>query len=604
MSALRIAIASALLLLSPVLEAGAQPGKKEAPAAAAPKPAVRPAPAAVIRPAPAARPALVPHIAAPARPAARPQISTPHAAPRYSAAPHIQRSIPQRSVSGVAQPSAERMTRHEIRVQRQERLQGRARENLQARTTPQADRPAALAASRQAESRQTVAQDRQHIRDLLAKQRRELRQIHSPAERRLLLSQQREQLRALRSQQQADRLAVQNKNLQSQNAQSQNAQNPQVQGLRRDGQPRISAQAAQQGRFAARFQNDPGRARWRTAAVAAPQAWRSGWRAAFVPWFGPVYFPYAYWDVFAYAFWPFGYDPGYWAFAYDDFFDGVYFPYGPPYAVYADEGPYAVETTGAAPEAPYRSHGRYRTASAPVPGRVSAAAQELCREPDKGITAWPIDRIEQAVQPNDEQKRLLADLKDAAARAAEGFRASCVSNAAMTPPGRLQAMVSRLQAAYDAVRLVRPTLEAFYNALSDEQKARFNALGPNLGQERTAQGDAQSQQANTCGEAKPGLTNLPIERIEDSVRPVGAQQDALNKLGDATAKAVATLQATCPDVVALTPVGRLAQMEKRLDAMLQAAKTLQPALEDFYASLSNEQKARFNALGKETARGG
>ncbi len=587
MSALRIGIASALLLLSPVLVtgAGAQPGKKEIPAAAAPKPAAPPAPAA------------------PARPVARPQISAPQAAPRYSAAPHIQHSVPQRSVNRAAQPSAERMTRHEIRLQRQERRQERAQERLQARA-PSAGRAAALAASRQIENRQALAQDRRQIRDLRAKQRRELRQVHNPAERRLLLSQQREQLRTLRSQQQADRLGVQNKNLQNQNLQNQNAQNPQAQGLRRDGQPRVSAQAAQQGRFAARFQNDPDRARWRTAAVAAPQAWRSGWRAAFVPWFGPVYFPYAYWDVFAYTFWPFGYDPGYWAFAYDDFFDGVYFPYGPPYAVYADEGSYAVETTGAAPDAPYRSRGRYRTASAPVPGRVSAAAQELCRQPDKGITAWPIDRIEQAVQPNDEQKRLLADLKDAAARAAEGFKASCVNNAALTPPGRLQAMISRLQAAFDAVRLVRPTLEAFYNALSDEQKARFNALGPNLGQERTAQGEAQSQQADTCGEAKPGLTNLPIERIEDSVRPVGAQQDALNKLGDATAKAVETLQAACPDVVALTPVGRLAQMEKRLDAMLQAAKTLQPALEDFYVSLSNEQKARFNALGKETARGG
>jgi hypothetical protein len=30
--------------------------------------------------------------------------------------------------------------------------------------------------------------------------------------------------------------------------------------------------------------------------------------------------------------------------------------------------------------------------------------------------------------------------------------------------------------------------------------------------------------------------------------------------------------------------------------MLQAAKLLQPALNEFYATLSSEQKARFNAL--------
>jgi len=85
-----------------------------------------------------------------------------------------------------------------------------------------------------------------------------------------------------------------------------------------------------------------------------------------------------------------------------------------------------------------------------------------------------------------------------------------------------------------------------------------------------------------------------MERIEDSIHPVGAQQDAFVKLKDATGKAVEILQSACPDVIALTPVGRIAQMEKRLDAMLQSAKTLQPALEDFYASLSNEQKARFS----------
>jgi hypothetical protein len=37
-------------------------------------------------------------------------------------------------------------------------------------------------------------------------------------------------------------------------------------------------------------------------------------------------------------------------------------------------------------------------------------------------------------------------------------------------------------------------------------------------------------------------------------------------------------------------------MEKRLSVMLQAANQIQPALDDFYASLTTEQKARFNTL--------
>ena len=53
----------------------------------------------------------------------------------------------------------------------------------------------------------------------------------------------------------------------------------------------------------------------------------------------------------------------------------------------------------------------------------------------------------------------------------------------------------------------------------------------------------------------------------------------------------------CPSEETLTPPGRLAAMETRLDAMLKALDIVQPALTQFYDSLNDEQKARFNQLG-------
>ena len=44
-------------------------------------------------------------------------------------------------------------------------------------------------------------------------------------------------------------------------------------------------------------------------------------------------------------------------------------------------------------------------------------------------------------------------------------------------------------------------------------------------------------------------------------------------------------------------------MQKRTEAMIDAANTVRPALEEFYASLNDEQKAKFNRLGRETAQG-
>src|SRR5215469_2025880 len=85
-------------------------------------------------------------------------------------------------------------------------------------------------------------------------------------------------------------------------------------------------------------------------------------------------------------------------------------------------------------------------------------------------------------------------------------------------------------------------------------------------------------------------------RIERAVQPDGAQRSALQELQDAMSEAANLLSSECPTYRALTPVGRLQAMEQRLDAMLHAVQTVQPALEKFYASLNDEQKERFNRL--------
>lgn len=443
---------------------------------------------------------------------------------------------------------------------------------------------------------QARLQDRQQMRDLVAKQRQELRNRNlTPAQRRDLIAKQRDELRNLRAEQVNRRLGPQQ-------------QQTQQQQLRRNGKPVVTADAARAGRFAGRFQNqnwqnDPNwqakRAARIAARLAARQAWRHGHAAFFVAWAGPVFYPYAYSDIFEYTFWPYAYDEAYWAYVYDDFFDSIFFVEEAPYSDYAYYGPSP------------RSYRGYTTASAPRDGtpRGSGAprngvAAQVCTDPGKGITAWPFQKIEQTVRPNADQRRLLDDLKRAAAEAADTFKASCDQNFPLTPPGRLAAMTNRIDATLQAVRIVRPALEAFYNALTDEQKARFTAMGPDeIGADRAraARSGQQQQQASACSGEKRGLTDLPIERIEDAVRPTQQQQAALDNLDQAMTKAVGILMDACPDVTPLTPVGRLEAMEKRLAAMVDAGKTVQPAMEEFYASLSNEQKARFNTLGQKTA---
>jgi hypothetical protein len=144
-----------------------------------------------------------------------------------------------------------------------------------------------------------------------------------------------------------------------------------------------------------------------------------------------------------------------------------------------------------------------------------------------------------------------------------------------------------------AVQTVRPALDRLYQSLSDEQKARFNAVG--LANDAAA-GQDQRNLTTLCDQRTPGVTDLPIDRIAQAVRPTSAQQASLDVLKDASLKAAEGLKANCPSYQALTPTGRVEAMEKRLDAMLAAVKTVQPALTKFYDGLSDEQKARFNSL--------
>ncbi|WGS01363.1 Spy/CpxP family protein refolding chaperone [Bradyrhizobium sp. ISRA443] len=349
-----------------------------------------------------------------------------------------------------------------------------------------------------------------------------------------------------------------------------------------------AAQAAQRERFAAHFREQAG-AQAQAALVArqggwAPRhSWRRGHRAVFVAWLGPVFWPYAYSDIFDYTFWSYAYEPSYWAYAYDDFVDTVFWDTSSPYSAYASIYPGNYPATGGR----YRSRQRAETSP--------QAIKQLCGEPDKGVTAWPLADIARAVRPNQEQRALLDDLKTAAAKAADVFKDSCTDSYALTPPGRLRSMLNRISATLEAIKIVRPALENFYNSLSDEQQARFNALGPHVGERSQQQQEAAAQSGN-CGDSKSDLAQLPINRIEASLHPAGKQKDALERLSDATTKAIADLQAACPNDVPLTPVGRLEAMQHRLEAMQKAARLIEPALDEFYATLSSEQKARFNTL--------
>jgi hypothetical protein len=102
----------------------------------------------------------------------------------------------------------------------------------------------------------------------------------------------------------------------------------------------------------------------------------------------------------------------------------------------------------------------------------------------------------------------------------------------------------------------------------------------------------------TCNPAFAGFSDWRIERIERIVRPDQRQKEALNELRNASGKAAEALAASCPKDFPKTASERFAFMEKRMEAMLQAIRTVRPAFDAFYGTLDVEQKARLDAAGR------
>lgn len=298
--------------------------------------------------------------------------------------------------------------------------------------------------------------------------------------------------------------------------------------------------------------------------------WEHGWHPHHhLGWVGPLFWPYAYGDFFYYALWPADYDyvDPFWAYGYGDIYEAIFSPYG--YEQYV-QGPGA-------------------------PQRMASLTQSMaqsCADEAAEVTGWPVNQIQAALQPDPQQSALLDALGNALVQASDEVKAHCPTTVSFTPTARLGEMRQRLQALVDAVNIVSPPLDQFYASLSDEQKARFNDIAPPAPPPAAG---APSVQA----ECSTGVMAWPGDQIDRVVQPNDAQRSKLNALQQATAQAADTIKAACPSETPATPPQRLAAVGKRLQAMLQGVETVQPALAGFYDSLSDEQKAHFNGMGRQ-----
>ena len=135
--------------------------------------------------------------------------------------------------------------------------------------------------------------------------------------------------------------------------------------------------------------------------------WNGGW--SHLGWIGPLFWPYGHGDVFYSALWPYqyGYVDPVWAYGYNDIYEGIFVPYS--YVNYV-RGPQAQARMNA----------------------LSQQMSEACTNEAAEVTNWPIDQIQQVVQPDEQQQALLNDLTSAIVKASGVIRSQCPTNIAFT----------------------------------------------------------------------------------------------------------------------------------------------------------------------------
>jgi hypothetical protein len=290
-------------------------------------------------------------------------------------------------------------------------------------------------------------------------------------------------------------------------------------------------------------------------------------------WVGPLFWPFAIYDIHDYTIWDDGI--GFWNYGYPDIYTAIFAPYRHhELAAYAGPSPSG------------RRHRR-------VP-----PLQQFCGDDSREIAGPLIDQIQQAIQPNNEaQRAALDDLANALISAAQMIRASCSTQAAFTAPQRLAVMQQRIGAMIMAESAVQQPLGKFYDLLDDQQEARLNALAEDR-RKMSPANPAPEATAQGCGSAQAAALQWPTDEIEARLHPNDTQRAALKVLQDANARAIDILNACRPDDATTLPA-RLDAVDGRLDAMQQAVYLVSAALGDFYASLSDEQKAQFEAIGQK-----
>lgn len=102
--------------------------------------------------------------------------------------------------------------------------------------------------------------------------------------------------------------------------------------------------------------------------------------------------------------------------------------------------------------------------------QTASIPARYCNLRSIGLAAYEAKSLARNIQANEEQWRLIEDLKRAEARAREVLSAGCSTEKTSTIQSRLASMQKRAESIAKAIELIKGSFEPFYSSLTDTQK--------------------------------------------------------------------------------------------------------------------------------------
>jgi hypothetical protein len=239
-----------------------------------------------------------------------------------------------------------------------------------------------------------------------------------------------------------------------------------------------------------------------------------------------------------------------------------------------------------------------------------------CRTEAAELKDWPANFKAQLANPTEAQLDALEHMRGIVTESSDVLVSACPKNGAGTVSQRIDTLDGLLAAFANTLDKVRPTVEAFYGLLNDEEKARLVAgyvapdasvpeqSQPPRNERAIARAPAPPQggaSAAPCRKWAEALRAWPVRQVEYSIQLSDAPHAALYEATAAIYRAVDQVANSCSAANSFTPVGQIDRQRKQIDVLRQSLDVIRTPVARFTESLNDGQKTRLAELGIDNA---